>query len=1571
MYMLERFAIPSFFKTLFISVFTALCLTTLLFSFFTPNTQAQTTSLVDRALDSDIILGSFFPDCKPGPDTSTLILFCLKNVINVLFIIGIMTAVVTIAALQLGVLSDAGVGQPVIQTRKALRRFTIGLLLLGAPGLILNLFNAQLFQFFGRVSVSSQVYNTCQKIRQKTTSATETLSLVQELTNLSNTGKLAQDDSNYILSSSCLTLVPAKASFSSRLPSKKTPSKPQFIKTSAKNTAKKTSFTFTPVEDQSIYLDNQTQSSVLTSQANDCNTNGADIGVQLLCSTVEMVRSLQIHPLSDNVFTSANARQSGAITQEIDDKAGIDPFVHATLRDIQAFNTNIFAFNSGAASLDDVAVSLDVQNYLTKNRGIIEPQYRETTDLNAYAISSVLNKASSYKEISATSMDLVSNVNTELLLTTDVSDDIKSDLIEKAAKQSNEIEYTIKENKAKNISTIIRAIDRTNVDIAQNLITNGLTSNVLQKIGDTTLTTLTELNKTNWEWDTNLFNNEVLRLGTSYLAKQSGSLGAGFGTQYSGIVTEYINLGTKALDNRLTCKSKLGITDEVLLDNTLYSLEKKDIPSECNGISSKSMLDITFKTIGLTLPEQSVNKELYAKTTGLISGLVAKTGEGKTVVDKETISSLFGVVEGIIVANSSSNSANFAAVSAVRPIIGLVEKSVSSYVDCQNGEAASCAGLGSKDIVSAGLKTVKSVFDAKNNSLASGILDTSAAITSKALDGTIRDTDILKPVFGLASAQVLAYQNEISAPPGAKKLGNSLAGFISTAIDKKASCQTALDAQTGFVRVEPEECKTDWYKDETVKLAVNSASGILSLAGADETLANAFLDIGVKYTGLLGDSTGPKIPQSALAGDIFRLSALAISKIPTNSTDDALSLKAKELLSNSANLIATIYDSRMKCEEDRAKNTSKGEETFASCTDKGNKDFAYGIYKELGVLVQIKGIKSERLDSLAKTIINDPRSLEGYGFSRYALGFVGDYVANQLNPQDHNEIVLGSINLADKLLEKAQNGTLKDADGVIGLAKLAQGAVGSYKNSSDPASIIGSKLLDSAVVILEKSGDLASVNQPEVAAQIVNLANTVLSLASADIKDVRTKEYVNTAFKAISDLLDQAVKDPNNLNGKLAMDAMAKILSTELFCPKPKYADSSSCVASKDALKIYQYFSANFTVIEKGVKDFGLFINNPENRDIAKNFTDAVKGLDWNKVSEYLATSISKDQLTVVEGAGVVIPINIDQSSKKLLVVLFKISKETDLNTLIKNGDTSGFGQALTNNLAEIARQLPIGDFLGEDAEKVVEFAGIFPWELIIAGPETTCKEATDKTNCGAFYATSVLGKVDYTSLFKFAFPGDNNSGKYAQIASTTVRVITSFNYSCPLGQITPGTPDTSPSCNQNTKTVALNVINILGQFDTKFIFGDTYGSIVSKIVTEFPTDIFDSGFTIKTANSFAKITAFAAEKLGVDKETLGKILGYYNRILTIAKKVDEVGKQIDGILKIIDQIADQVALVPNFDGPTGERVKELKVIAAQVKQVTSQVENILSEVLKVTTTINELTPLIPQDATIIPTDLR
>jgi hypothetical protein len=117
----------------------------------------QPTNLVRNALSvSDTIpTGSFLSSCdisKGAVDTgqkdiaisqstaSKALVKCIRDIVGLIFAIGVIATAVQIAALQLGILSDAGVGQPIVQTRKKLRGGLIGLFLLGGGFLILQLF---------------------------------------------------------------------------------------------------------------------------------------------------------------------------------------------------------------------------------------------------------------------------------------------------------------------------------------------------------------------------------------------------------------------------------------------------------------------------------------------------------------------------------------------------------------------------------------------------------------------------------------------------------------------------------------------------------------------------------------------------------------------------------------------------------------------------------------------------------------------------------------------------------------------------------------------------------------------------------------------------------------------------------------------------------------------------------------------------------------------------------------------------------------------------------------------------------------------------------------------------------------------------------------------------------------------------------------------------------------------------------------------------------------------------------------------------------------------------------------
>jgi hypothetical protein len=117
------------------------------------------TPLVEQALDNSFTLtGGFLSSCNGAnpnssipenlrKNTAQVLVSCIRDIIGLIFGIGVVALVVQIASLQLGVLSDAGNGSPVIMTRKKLRGGLIGLFLLGGGFLILQLFYQPLGSF--------------------------------------------------------------------------------------------------------------------------------------------------------------------------------------------------------------------------------------------------------------------------------------------------------------------------------------------------------------------------------------------------------------------------------------------------------------------------------------------------------------------------------------------------------------------------------------------------------------------------------------------------------------------------------------------------------------------------------------------------------------------------------------------------------------------------------------------------------------------------------------------------------------------------------------------------------------------------------------------------------------------------------------------------------------------------------------------------------------------------------------------------------------------------------------------------------------------------------------------------------------------------------------------------------------------------------------------------------------------------------------------------------------------------------------------------------------------------------
>ena len=120
----------------------------------TPNTRDENQSILN-SIKTDEALGGILGQCQIGDatagasitseDANNKLLSCISQVLRVVFIISVFWMVANIAALNLGIIGKFGDGEdPIKQTREAIKKGLIGLFLIGAPILLINLFNSGL-----------------------------------------------------------------------------------------------------------------------------------------------------------------------------------------------------------------------------------------------------------------------------------------------------------------------------------------------------------------------------------------------------------------------------------------------------------------------------------------------------------------------------------------------------------------------------------------------------------------------------------------------------------------------------------------------------------------------------------------------------------------------------------------------------------------------------------------------------------------------------------------------------------------------------------------------------------------------------------------------------------------------------------------------------------------------------------------------------------------------------------------------------------------------------------------------------------------------------------------------------------------------------------------------------------------------------------------------------------------------------------------------------------------------------------------------------------------------------------
>jgi hypothetical protein len=121
------------------------------------NLDKQNSLSLDNALNSVIALPeTIFPNCVVKQSTDKTkntdkLIPCLKDIVNIVFIVAVLWVIIDIASSNLGVILRSGEGGkgdgPVAGARRKIEKALIGLAMIGGIGLILNLFASNLINF--------------------------------------------------------------------------------------------------------------------------------------------------------------------------------------------------------------------------------------------------------------------------------------------------------------------------------------------------------------------------------------------------------------------------------------------------------------------------------------------------------------------------------------------------------------------------------------------------------------------------------------------------------------------------------------------------------------------------------------------------------------------------------------------------------------------------------------------------------------------------------------------------------------------------------------------------------------------------------------------------------------------------------------------------------------------------------------------------------------------------------------------------------------------------------------------------------------------------------------------------------------------------------------------------------------------------------------------------------------------------------------------------------------------------------------------------------------------------------
>lgn len=364
----------------------------------------------------------------------------------------------------------------------------------------------------------------------------------------------------------------------------------------------------------------------------------------------------------------------------------------------------------------------------------------------------------------------------------------------------------------------------------------------------------------------------------------------------------------------------------------------------------------------------------------------------------------------------------------------------------------------------------------------------------------------------------------------------------------------------------------------------------------------------------------------------------------------------------------------------------------------------------------------------------------------------------------------------------------------------------------------------------------------------------------------------------------------------------------------------------------------------------------------------------------------------------------------KIVGTLTKVAREIDFNR-VAAGDNSTIGRTLTRNIGYVLRSLPIEQVTGDSAASIIRLVGDLPWETIIYNPLalggaecapvakprtaaifypngmvvggvktevyhsdfgpsytvtsqppqarkaitiTPTDVGVDKPSspglapaCTAALVTGILSRIDFSILFSTlaGAGGAEQAARTGQLVNQVVGVLDRMDFTCPLGQRL-----ANGSCDQSFGTVAKNVINILGFLDLSLIADQRTATFVRTFATNFPADVFTTGFSLAQMDKWVNLTALVAEQIGVDTKIVQQFRQTYNDIVTVLNQASAIIQTIDNVLKYVNAILDGLEslriagidlISPEASGTLRQIVNDARTLIVEIRRVTDQFDQL------------------------------